>query len=73
MQSSLRLQLEQATFKLYGLIAVGVEPCMCAVEARPEVSIGWAGTILSMGDSKIGGAVIELCEKSLTNVKRSSA
>ena len=69
MHNSLRLQLEQATFKLCGLIAVGVEPCMCAVEARPEVSMGCGVTILSMGESRIGGAVFELSEKSLTNVK----
>ena len=35
--------------------------------------MGWAGTILSMEESKIGGAVIELSEKSLTNVKCFSA
>jgi hypothetical protein len=73
MHNSLRLQLEQATFKLCGLIAVGVEPDMCAVELRPEVSMGWAGTILSMGESNIVGAVIELSEISLTNVNRFSA
>jgi hypothetical protein len=73
MQSSLKLQLEQATFKLCGLIAVSVEPCMCAVEPRPEVSMGCGVTILSMGESRIGVAVFELSEKSLTNVKRFSA
>jgi hypothetical protein len=64
MHNSRRLQLEQATFKLCELIAV---------ELRPEVSMGWAGTILSMGDTKIEEAFIELSEKSLTNVKRFSA
>jgi hypothetical protein len=43
------------------------------VELRPEVSMGWAGTILSMGESNIVGAVIELSEISLTNVNRFSA
>jgi len=73
MHNSLRLQLEQATFKLCGLIAVGVEPDMCAVEPRPEVSMGCGVTILSMGVSRIGGAVFELSEISLTNVNRFSA
>jgi hypothetical protein len=55
------------------LIAVGVEPDTCAVEPRPEVSMGCGVTILSMGVSRIGGAVFELSGKCLTNVNRISA
>jgi hypothetical protein len=73
MHNSRKLQLEQATFKLWALIAVSGDAGVCAAELRPEVSMGCGVTILNMGETKIEGAVIELSEKSLTNVKRFSA